>query len=141
MVASKLVESFENGVWWVALASLSNPDLLPQAVASAIKVREVPGRTLIDALVEYLKTKDLLLILDTCGELLGRGISSLCSSLFLLPFPTEHKGERERHIILSLAHGDSYPGRTGASSMVRSATRSARMPPGTSCTTRMDTCS
>jgi predicted ATPase len=65
MVASKLVESFENGVWWVALASLSNPDLLPQAVASAIKVREVPGRTLIEALVEYLKTKDLLLILDT----------------------------------------------------------------------------
>ena len=62
--------------------------------------------------MEYLKTKDLLLILDTCGELLGRGISSLCPSLFLLPFPTEHKGERERHIILSLAHGDSYPGRS-----------------------------
>ncbi len=38
-------------------------------------------------------------------------------------------------------HGDSYLGKTGASSMVRSPTRSVRMLQDTSCTIRTDTCS
>ncbi len=45
-VASEIAPDFEDGAWWVGLASLSDPDLVPQAVASALKVREVPGRTL-----------------------------------------------------------------------------------------------
>ncbi len=38
---------FEDGTWWVALASLSEPNLLPQAVAAALGVREDQGHFLV----------------------------------------------------------------------------------------------
>ena len=69
-VAHEVVEGFDEGAWWVGLAPLSDPDLVPQAVASTIGVRETPGRTLGEALVEDLKTKELLLILDNCEHLI-----------------------------------------------------------------------
>ena len=50
-VACEVVEGFEEGAWWVALAPLSDPDLVPQAVASSLGVREAPGRSLSEALV------------------------------------------------------------------------------------------
>jgi hypothetical protein len=43
-VAFEAVEDFEDGVWWVGLAPLSDPDLVPQEVASELGVREAPGR-------------------------------------------------------------------------------------------------
>jgi NB-ARC domain len=63
-VASEVVEGFEDGAWWVALTSLSDPTLVPQAVASALGVREIPSRSLTEVLMEHLETKNLLLILD-----------------------------------------------------------------------------
>jgi non-specific serine/threonine protein kinase len=68
-VAFEVVECFEDGVWFVELAPLSDPDLVPQAVASVLGVREVPGRPLTETLVEHLGTKGLLLILDNCEHL------------------------------------------------------------------------
>jgi predicted ATPase/DNA-binding CsgD family transcriptional regulator len=68
-VASGLVDEFEDGLWWVELASLSDPDLVPQTVASTSGVRETPGRSLIEALVEYLESRDVLLLLDNCEHL------------------------------------------------------------------------
>jgi non-specific serine/threonine protein kinase len=70
-VASELADGFEGGAWWVALASLSDPDLVPQAVASALGVRETPGRSLTEVLRERLETEDLLLVLDNCEHLIG----------------------------------------------------------------------
>ena len=64
--ASELERGFEDGVWCVELAPLSDPDLLPQAVASALSVREVRGRSLTEALVEYLESRKVLLVLVNC---------------------------------------------------------------------------
>src|SRR5215218_7770624 len=45
-VAQDLVGEFEEGgVWWVELASLSEPKLVPRAVASALSVREARDRS------------------------------------------------------------------------------------------------
>jgi len=68
-VAQDLLEEYEDGVWWVGLASLSDPKLVPEALASALGVREAPDRSLTEALVEHLKTKKTLLILDNCEHL------------------------------------------------------------------------
>jgi predicted ATPase/DNA-binding CsgD family transcriptional regulator len=65
-----LRSSFTNGAWWVDLASLSDADLVPQRVASAIGVPEVPGRRTTDLLVAHLGIKDVLLILDNCEHLI-----------------------------------------------------------------------
>ena len=65
-VASGLVEEFKDGVWWVGLAPISDTNLVPQAVASVLSVREVPGRSVTDELVEHLKEREVLLVLDNC---------------------------------------------------------------------------
>ena len=79
-VASDLVEGFEDGAWWVELASLSDQDLVAQAVASVLSVREVPGRSMSDALVEYLKEREVLLVLDNCEHLVA-SCAALCDTL------------------------------------------------------------
>ncbi|MGQ0550991.1 MAG: ATP-binding protein [Armatimonadota bacterium] len=68
-VAADLVEEFANGVWLVELAALSDPALVPQSVASALGVREEPGRPLLATLSDYLQPKRLLLVLDNCEHL------------------------------------------------------------------------
>ena len=71
VLALEVVKDFEDGVWWTGLASLSDPDLVPQELASTLGVREAPGRTLTELLTEHLQTKRLLLILDNCEHLVG----------------------------------------------------------------------
>jgi hypothetical protein len=56
-VASEVPQNFGDGVWWVELAPLADPDLVPQEVASELGVREAPGRTPIEVLIEHLKIR------------------------------------------------------------------------------------
>ena len=49
-VAREVVEGFEDGVWLVDLAPLADPSLVPQALASALGVREQPARSLNETL-------------------------------------------------------------------------------------------
>lgn len=68
--AGELVETFEDGVWLVDQASLADPSLVPQAVASTLGVREQPGRSLTETLSAYLASKTMLLVLDNCEHLI-----------------------------------------------------------------------
>jgi predicted ATPase len=56
-------------VWVVEFAVQSDPALVPQRVATAFDVREEPGRLLTDTLVNFLRRKSLLLVLDNCEHL------------------------------------------------------------------------
>jgi predicted ATPase/DNA-binding SARP family transcriptional activator len=69
--ATNLLDRYPNGVWWADLAALADPLLVPQAVATALGVREQPGRPLPELLVEYLRAKQSLLLLDNCEHLVG----------------------------------------------------------------------
>jgi len=69
--AGELLEGFGDGVWLVELASLADPSLVPQAVASTLGVREQPGRLPSETLSDYLRTKEVLLVLDNCEHLIG----------------------------------------------------------------------
>jgi len=66
-----LVNEFADGVWLVDLASLTSPDLVAQTIAIAVGVREGPQRSARDALLENLRDRDLLLVLDNCEHLIG----------------------------------------------------------------------
>ena len=68
-VARDLVSIYPDGVWLVTLAGLSEGDLVPRAVATALQVPERPGQPLTDTLVEALEAKELLLMLDNCEHL------------------------------------------------------------------------
>jgi predicted ATPase/DNA-binding SARP family transcriptional activator/class 3 adenylate cyclase len=69
-VAADLLEAYADGVWLVELAALSDPALVPQTVASALGVREESGRPLTAILTDYLRPKQVLVILDNCEHLL-----------------------------------------------------------------------
>jgi predicted ATPase/class 3 adenylate cyclase len=68
-IAADLVEAFEDGVWLVDLAPLSDPALVPQSVATALSLSEEWQRDLFDILSDYLNDKHLLIILDNCEHL------------------------------------------------------------------------
>jgi non-specific serine/threonine protein kinase len=97
-VANDLVESFEDGVWLVELASLSDPDLVPQAVASKLRVHEAQDRSLIETLSEHLGSKEMLLVLDNCEHLLvgcaalAEALLSTCPGLRILATSREALG-------------------------------------------------
>jgi predicted ATPase/DNA-binding winged helix-turn-helix (wHTH) protein len=69
-VASRLIDAFPYGVWLVELAALSDPGLVPQAVAQALEVKEQPTRPVTETLSDYLASKKLLLVLDNVEHLL-----------------------------------------------------------------------
>ena len=54
-VALEVVGNFEDGVWWAELAPISDPDLVPQAVARVLNVPEIPGRSPTEAIAEDLR--------------------------------------------------------------------------------------
>ncbi|MBI1743232.1 tetratricopeptide repeat protein [Candidatus Acetothermia bacterium] len=70
-VATDLVKEYAHGVWLVELASVSDPALVPQALALAVGVPEETGRPLLATLSDYLQLKQLLLVLDNCEHLVG----------------------------------------------------------------------
>jgi predicted ATPase/class 3 adenylate cyclase len=70
-VAAEVAEQFADGVWLVELAALADAALVPQSVATALGVREEPGRSLTTTLTEYLRPRSLLLVLDNCEHLLA----------------------------------------------------------------------
>ncbi len=63
-VGSESVESFADGVWFVSLEEAFDESTVVMTMAAALGIREGGGRPLLDALVEYLRGKQLLLLLD-----------------------------------------------------------------------------
>ncbi|MGB8910285.1 MAG: helix-turn-helix domain-containing protein [Candidatus Cybelea sp.] len=68
-------------VWFVGLAPISDPSLVPAAIASALHVQQVPNRPLLEMLLECLKNKTLLLILDNCEHVVTQAAMVVCSLL------------------------------------------------------------
>jgi predicted ATPase len=69
-VARGLEGSFSDGVWWVELASLFEPGLVPQRVARTLGVSQDPGPPLVELIFSYLGSKKALLVLDNCEHLI-----------------------------------------------------------------------
>jgi len=71
-VAADIVDHYAEGVWLVELASLpshSDAFAVQKAVSDALGVREEAGRPLLATLIDYLKTRSQLLLLDNCEHL------------------------------------------------------------------------
>jgi predicted ATPase/class 3 adenylate cyclase/Tfp pilus assembly protein PilF len=75
-VAADLLDGEGDGVWLVELAGLSDSALVPQAVAQVLGVKEAAGKSIQQSLVEWLRPKRLLVILDNCEHLVAA-----CASL------------------------------------------------------------
>ncbi len=72
-VAAELVADFEDGVFFVDLAAITDPHLIIPTVGQTLSVREKPGQSLFETLKDYLRDKHLLLVLDNFEQLLDAG--------------------------------------------------------------------
>jgi non-specific serine/threonine protein kinase len=75
-LAAHLADSYRNGVWFVDLAPVTDPQLVGQAVATVLGVREQPDRSLVATLVAAIQAHRLLLVLDNCEH-----VVSACAAL------------------------------------------------------------
>jgi non-specific serine/threonine protein kinase len=70
-LAVTLLDQFPDGVWFADLTPVSAPDLITQTIATAVGIREAPRRSLRESLLEKLRDRELLLVLDNCEHLIG----------------------------------------------------------------------
>jgi predicted ATPase len=68
--AAELLDDFADGVFFVPLASLGDPALVPSAIASALEIREEGERAMTDRLRDVLAPRQLLLVLDNVEHLI-----------------------------------------------------------------------
>ena len=69
--AKRLVDVFRDGVWLIELAPISDPNLVLQTVASALGIPESPDGMPSSTLTKYLRTRQTLLILDNCEQVVA----------------------------------------------------------------------
>ena len=69
-VAADLLDQFADGIWFVELAPLTDSSLIPQTILTAMEASEQQDKTPAQALIERVRGKKLLLILDNCEHLI-----------------------------------------------------------------------
>jgi predicted ATPase/class 3 adenylate cyclase len=69
-VAADLFDQFPDGVWFVELAPLADPSLIPHCVSTALGLQLQSGRTIQLALTDYLRERNCLLLFDNCEHLI-----------------------------------------------------------------------
>jgi predicted ATPase/predicted Ser/Thr protein kinase len=102
-LAGRQKTEFEAGVWVVDLAPLADPALLPQAIAGVLGVSEGSNRSLLDGLVDHLRPRHLLLVLDNCEHLIA-ACAELSESLL--------RAAPQLRIVATSREGLGIPGET-----------------------------
>lgn len=75
-LAERVLPAYADGAWFVDLAPLSEPERLPQTVATALRIRKQVDQPHIESLCEHLARRHMLLVLDNCEHL-----SAACAEL------------------------------------------------------------
>jgi predicted ATPase/DNA-binding XRE family transcriptional regulator len=70
-VGERLAERFTDGVAFVSLASVPDPELVLEATARALEMRVPGGGAVQEALHAYLRSRNVLLLLDNFEHLVG----------------------------------------------------------------------
>ena len=90
--------NFPGGVWFIDLAPITDPIVVPLTVARTLGLPDQPGRSTMEILLQFLGDRSILLLLDNCEHLLdacGRmvvGILDGCSQLTILTTSREPLG-------------------------------------------------
>jgi predicted ATPase/class 3 adenylate cyclase/Tfp pilus assembly protein PilF len=74
--SADIIDEYANGVWFADLSALQDPLLLPQNLEQMFGISERPKQSPAELLAEFLRDKELLIILDNCEHLI-----EACASL------------------------------------------------------------
>jgi non-specific serine/threonine protein kinase len=81
-LANQLGDTFQNGVGWVDFAPAREGAHVPQLVARAFLLEEIPNQSITEPLIRFLKNKQVLILLDNC-EHLSQAIASLTHEILM----------------------------------------------------------
>ena len=89
-VAEHLILDFPHGAWFVDLASLTDPNLVPRTTASILGLPETPVKETIKSLTDFLYSRKILILFDNCEHILT-GVSPLVECIIAcLPASADH---------------------------------------------------
>ena len=101
--AAELLTNYEDGVWLVELAAITDPSKVPASVMDVLGIEEKASEDPIDTVTRALAKKQILLILDNCEHIVdpaarfaaaalgaGTGVSILATSREMLGVPGEY---------------------------------------------------
>jgi predicted ATPase/DNA-binding CsgD family transcriptional regulator len=97
-VAAAIADEFSDGVWYVDLAPITDPQLVPVTVARALGLPDQPGRSTMDTLTRFIGDRQMLVVLDNCEHLLDASAELVvalvggCAGLTLLATSREAIG-------------------------------------------------
>ena len=69
-VIAEVLDRFPDGVWFLDLAPISNPALVPNRLANLLGLRESENLSVIDLLINYFHSRTALIIFDNCEHLI-----------------------------------------------------------------------
>lgn len=69
-VAGQMTPGFPDGIWYVDLAPITHPEVVPVAVARALGLPDQPGRSINETLLRHVRDRCMLMVLDNCEHLL-----------------------------------------------------------------------
>ena len=75
-IAADVMDAYPDGVWFLDLAPIRDPSLVPNEAGQVLSVREEPGKPLTQTLCAHLKSRKALLIFDNCEQ-----VVSACATL------------------------------------------------------------
>jgi predicted ATPase/class 3 adenylate cyclase len=69
-VGIEVAPGFSDGAWFCELAAVDDADAMAQVISSSLGCLQRPGLSLAESIVEYLRSREVLLVLDNCEHLL-----------------------------------------------------------------------
>ena len=84
-VAAEVIEWYSDGVWVVELSSIADAQLVPSSVAQILGIQEQLGEPLTRTLCHHLRTRRLLLVLDTCEHVVAAAAALVAALLAEAP--------------------------------------------------------
>ncbi|HUO39686.1 MAG TPA: adenylate/guanylate cyclase domain-containing protein, partial [Mycobacterium sp.] len=94
-LAAQLCTDFVAGVWFVDLAPIADPALVPVAVARALGLPDQLGRTAMDTVICFVSDRQMMVVLDNCEHLLDASAAVVATLLQDCPAVTILATSRE----------------------------------------------
>jgi predicted ATPase/class 3 adenylate cyclase/DNA-binding CsgD family transcriptional regulator len=94
-ITARIAPEFRDGVWYVDLAPITHPGVVPVTVARALGLPDQPGRSTMDTLLRFVAERQLLILLDNCEHLLDASAELVVALLGAAPGLTVLATSRE----------------------------------------------
>jgi predicted ATPase/class 3 adenylate cyclase len=104
--AARSIDRFPWGAWLVDLAPVTDPGVVPSAIAESIGIAPQPGRSVVDTLISRLSDRGMLIVLDNCEHLIEaaaattRDLLRACPDVRFIATSRQRLGVAGEHVLV-----------------------------------------